>query len=76
MNTLRATYSPSLDASSLLGPVAIEELNILEGWLGRKQARKTFVVPPHSPEDGAALERMLAQIEAWVGENVSCEVSG
>jgi excinuclease UvrABC nuclease subunit len=71
LNTLRTTYSPSLEASSLLGPVAIEELNIMEGWLARKNARKTFVVPPQTPEDGSALERMLAQVESWVGGSSS-----
>ena len=62
---LRQTYASSPSPSHLLGPVAIEELNIMETWLVRKQAAKAYLSPPQSPEDHAALERMLAQVEAW-----------
>ena len=66
LNTLRETYSDPPESASLLGPVAIEELNIMEGWLQKKGAKKAFVTPPHSPEDAPALERMMALVEGWV----------
>ena len=66
LKTLHETYSSPPESASLLGPVAIEELNIMEGWLQKKGAKKAFVTPPRSPEDAPALERMMALVEGWV----------
>ncbi|MBW3624118.1 MAG: GIY-YIG nuclease family protein [Armatimonadetes bacterium] len=63
---LQNAYAVAPDSGSLLGPVAIEELNIMEGWLQRKGAKKAFVTPPQGPEDAAALEKMTALVGEWL----------
>jgi hypothetical protein len=88
LKTLRETYTAprTTPIGTLLGASAIEELNIMENWLQKKQAVKTFVAPPQDTEDFAALERMMDWIEGWmhpqrnevpkdrdVPENAACE---
>lgn len=69
LKTLRETYALPPEPASLLGPVAIEELNILEGWLQKKGAKRSFITPPRAPEDTVPLESMMALVEEWVNPN-------
>jgi excinuclease ABC subunit C len=68
LKTLRETYATpqTTPTGTLLGASAIEELNIMESWLQKKQAVKTFVAPPQDSDDFDALERMMVQIEEWL----------
>ncbi len=68
MKTLQETYATPLAPHPMLGPVAIEELNIMEGWLTRKRAARACVVPPRSPNDSEALHRMMHQVEGGLDQ--------